>query len=152
MTRPQPFITCVRIERGDGPHEYVSVWIRGANVGTLCVGKGEGEPLALILQGCRCPPGFLDRHAVHALGCPIPQLGDRVAFQAAPDDDPLEPAPEIAARIMSSLDAESRGVLAELVSTWPARLREPSDTLPCSRCGTPHLGLYCPRCAPESRL
>lgn len=52
-TRPNPFISSVRVEasRTGGPHEYVSVWIRGQQVGTLCVGKGDGEPLAAILRG-----------------------------------------------------------------------------------------------------
>jgi hypothetical protein len=54
-TRPKAFITSVAIEPSKGPHEYVSVWIRGQNVGTLCVGKGDGEPLAAILRGDASP-------------------------------------------------------------------------------------------------
>ena len=36
---PGGFITSLRVESSGGGHEYVTVWIRGANVGTLCVGK-----------------------------------------------------------------------------------------------------------------
>jgi len=50
-TRPQPFVTSVRVERSSGPHEYVSIWIRGANCGTLCVGKGDGDELVRRLRG-----------------------------------------------------------------------------------------------------
>lgn len=48
---PRPFITSVRVEGSDGagPHEWVSVWIRGQNVGTLCVGKGDGVLLQTLL-------------------------------------------------------------------------------------------------------
>jgi len=49
----EPFVTSVHIERGGGAHEYVTVWIRGANVGTLCVGKGDGEKLEALLTGER---------------------------------------------------------------------------------------------------
>jgi hypothetical protein len=50
-TRPeQPFITSVRVEPV-GAHETVAIWIRGQCVGTLTVGKGDGEPLAAILRG-----------------------------------------------------------------------------------------------------
>ena len=45
-----PFITTVEVRASDGPHEYVSVWIRGQQVGTLCVGKGDGEPLRALLM------------------------------------------------------------------------------------------------------
>ena len=50
----QPFVTSVRVERSSGPHEYVSVWIRGANVGTLCVGRGDGEALRDLLLAAEC--------------------------------------------------------------------------------------------------
>lgn len=53
-----PFVTSVRVEPSDGPHDYVTVWIRGANVGTLCVGKGDGELLRALLVGDRdCTTG-----------------------------------------------------------------------------------------------
>lgn len=79
-----PFISTVRVNTPtSGPHEYVSVWIRGQNVGTLCVGKGDGERLALLLRGCRCTDGFLDQHGVHMLGCPVAGPGDRVVLCGA---------------------------------------------------------------------
>ncbi len=84
--KPQAFVSTVRVSAA-GPHEYVSVWIRGQNVGTLCVGKGDGEPLAWRLRGCRCPEGFVERHAVHMLGCPLVDAGDRVRAMRRPDDD-----------------------------------------------------------------
>jgi hypothetical protein len=71
LTRPR-FVTSVAISAGGGPHEYVAVWIRGANAGTLCVGKGDGERLSLALRGCHCLDGYLDRHGEHRLSCPIP--------------------------------------------------------------------------------
>jgi len=51
------FITSVRIEASAGPHEYVTVWIRGANVGTLVVGQGDGEELRTLLTG-ELPPAL----------------------------------------------------------------------------------------------
>jgi hypothetical protein len=90
LTNQKPFITSVRVQASAGGHEYVSIWIRGANVGTLCVGKGEGEQLARLLQGCSCSAEFLDRHAVHMFGCRMVSLGDRVAFEGAPPDEPVD--------------------------------------------------------------
>jgi hypothetical protein len=49
MSAP-PFVTSVRVEKSSGPHEYVTVWLRGANVGTLVVGAGDGERLASLLR------------------------------------------------------------------------------------------------------
>lgn len=49
MTRPPAFITSVDVRPSGGPHEYVTIFIRGQNVGTLCVGKGDAKPLALLL-------------------------------------------------------------------------------------------------------
>ncbi len=49
MTRPPAFITSVDVRPSGGPHEYVTIYIRGQNVGTLCVGKGDAEPLSLLL-------------------------------------------------------------------------------------------------------
>lgn len=45
----EPFITSVDVRCSRGGHEYVSVWIRGQNVGTLCVGKGDGQALREVL-------------------------------------------------------------------------------------------------------
>jgi hypothetical protein len=42
-------VTTVRVERYGGPHEGVTIWLRGANVGTLTVGDGEGEALRRLL-------------------------------------------------------------------------------------------------------
>lgn len=50
MTRPKPFVTSVDVRPGGGGgHEYVTIWIRGQNVGTLCVGTGDGEELRALL-------------------------------------------------------------------------------------------------------
>lgn len=52
MTRPAaaPFVTSIRIDRdGGGPHEWVTIYIRGQNVGTLCVGRGDGDELERML-------------------------------------------------------------------------------------------------------
>lgn len=48
-TRQEPFITSVEVRVGGGPHDYVTIWIRHQSVGTLCVGKGDGEELRLRL-------------------------------------------------------------------------------------------------------
>jgi len=48
MTR---FITSVRVDQKPGaPHAYVTVWIHGANCGTLCVRENEVEPLRQLLE------------------------------------------------------------------------------------------------------
>jgi hypothetical protein len=52
MSREAPFITSVRVTSSngsDGPHEYVTVWIRGQSVGTLVVGTGDGVRLQELL-------------------------------------------------------------------------------------------------------
>ena len=49
MDRPKPFITSVRVD-GNGVHDFVTIFIRGQNVGTLCCGKGDGQPLAELLE------------------------------------------------------------------------------------------------------
>jgi hypothetical protein len=46
-----PFVTSVRVEKSSGPHEYVTVWLRGQNVGTLVVGQGDGFKLEALLLG-----------------------------------------------------------------------------------------------------
>jgi hypothetical protein len=120
MTRPA-FITSVRIEKGDGPHEYVSVWIRGANVGTLCVREGEGEHLSLLLRGCRCLGGFFERHGEHMLGCPIAGLGDRVIFETAIEAGIGAPAP-------SRDDASKAGVESRPSGVPPAAGAPPTST------------------------
>lgn len=72
------FVTGVRVETTSGPHDYVTVWIRGANVGTLCVGKGDGDRIALVLQGCRCVvDGFFERHGCHKVDCTAPPVAER---------------------------------------------------------------------------
>lgn len=46
----QKFVTSVRIDSsGGGPHEWVTVYIRGQNVGTLCVGRGDAAVLEALL-------------------------------------------------------------------------------------------------------
>jgi hypothetical protein len=57
MTR---FITSIRVEQKPGaPHAHVTVWIHGANCGTLCVRQEEAEPLRRLLEprhGAMLPP------------------------------------------------------------------------------------------------
>ena len=48
-TKPRAFITSVDVRPSNGGHEYVTIFVRGQNVGTLCVGKGDAQPLALLL-------------------------------------------------------------------------------------------------------
>lgn len=50
MTKPRAFISSVCVCVGKGPHDYVNVFIRGQNVGTLVVGKGDAEPLRAVLM------------------------------------------------------------------------------------------------------
>jgi hypothetical protein len=64
MTKPAPFITSVRVENSsgrDGPHEYVTVFIRGANVGTLVVGAGDGLRLQELLARGIAEPDVSER-------------------------------------------------------------------------------------------
>lgn len=79
---PRPFITSVRVEGSDGagPHEWVSVWIRGQNVGTLCVGKGDGEDLKALLLGSAAELGFA---RVPCLPCPSDLTPDMMTLQLA---------------------------------------------------------------------
>jgi hypothetical protein len=42
-------ITSTRVETR-GAHDHVTVWVDGANTGTLIVGAGDGEALAKILN------------------------------------------------------------------------------------------------------
>jgi len=61
---PRRFVTSVRVDHKPGaPHAYVTVWIRGANVGTLCVREDEAVPLEALLLGDR---DKLDRIAAAA--------------------------------------------------------------------------------------
>lgn len=48
-------VTSTRIETR-GAHDHVTVWIDGANSGTLIVGAGEGPALAALLteEICAC--------------------------------------------------------------------------------------------------
>lgn len=60
-TRPEAFITSVEVRQGPA-HDYVTIWIRHQSVGTLCVGKGDGEQLARRLRG-PCPEcGLVTQH------------------------------------------------------------------------------------------
>jgi len=45
----EQLVSCVRVEPYGGVHEGVTVWLRGANVGTLTVGDGEGRLLRHLL-------------------------------------------------------------------------------------------------------
>jgi len=94
MTDVRAFVTSVAVQQqGKGPHEYVSVWIRGQNVGTLCVGKGDGERLAAMLRAgevCQTPPDDAD---------------DRVTD---PPPRTLEEMSAIQKRIAAALDATGR--------------------------------------------
>ncbi len=44
----QPLVSSVVVHT-EGAHEAVNVWLRGAHVGKLLVGKGQGEPLRNLL-------------------------------------------------------------------------------------------------------
>ena len=48
-TRPEAlFITSVEVRQGPA-HDYVTIWVRHQCVGTLCLGKGDGEELRVRL-------------------------------------------------------------------------------------------------------
>lgn len=48
-------ITSTRVEHR-GAHDHVTVWVDGANVGTLIVGEGQGDWLAsVLLRAPECP-------------------------------------------------------------------------------------------------
>lgn len=144
MTKPEAFITSVRVEQSAGPHEYVSVWIRGASVGTLCVGKGDGEPLARLLQGCHCSAEFLDRHGVHMFGCRMVSLGDRVAFVGAPPEWPQLSREEYERRLRELEHPRrprewplSAGLKTRLTECFTCRRQKCRCTNP-SKCGRCH--------------
>ena len=42
-------VSSVRVERHGGAHEGVTVWLRGAQVGALTVGEGDGQQLRRLL-------------------------------------------------------------------------------------------------------
>lgn len=74
-TRPEAlFITSVDVRQGPA-HDYVTIWIRHANVGTLCVGKGDGEELRALLLG---EPSLLERQAVTSEAVGFPHLADAI--------------------------------------------------------------------------
>jgi hypothetical protein len=100
MTKPRAFITSVDLRPSDGPHEYVTIYIRGQNVGTLCVGKGDGDALALLLmpgmkpeeRSFEAPESIDDLIARSSLGDPdavrlratvAPETVERVLARAA---------------------------------------------------------------------
>lgn len=58
----KPFISSVQVETF-GAHEHVRVWVRGQLVGTLVVGKGDGERMRAALGD----PSWLvkDFHALY---------------------------------------------------------------------------------------
>jgi hypothetical protein len=56
MGKPRAFITSVRVDPSNGPHEWVTVFIRGQCVGTLCVGNGDGAALKRRLLAREAQP------------------------------------------------------------------------------------------------
>ncbi len=46
----EPFVTLTRVTQDDSPHERVDIWIRRQLVGTLTVGKGDGDRLSMLLH------------------------------------------------------------------------------------------------------
>lgn len=79
QARPRPFITSVDVRTSGARHEYVSVWIRGQNVGTLCVGAGDGEPLKAVLLG---EPIYV------RVEVPAQQFGENNAFKPSAAEMP----------------------------------------------------------------
>ncbi len=85
----QKFVTSVRIDAsGGGPHEWVTVYIRGQNVGTLCVGRGDGPRLEALLvpeEAWREEPTISEAHqAPFALR--LAELGGKPMRSPWPDD------------------------------------------------------------------
>lgn len=74
MTTRPDFISSVEV-RPSAAHDYVTIWIRHANVGTLCVGKGDGEELRARLLG---EPSLLERQADTSEAVGFPHLADAI--------------------------------------------------------------------------
>lgn len=83
MSDDRRFITSVAVEHSRGPHAYVSIWIRGQQVGTLCVGEGDAEPLRALLMGEREKLDIIAAAADKVLGIDVladnPDLLERAA-------------------------------------------------------------------------
>ncbi len=60
-TKEPPLVSSVVIHI-EGAHEAVNVWLRGAHVGKLLVGKGQGEALRnlLLLEHSRVGRGIIE--------------------------------------------------------------------------------------------
>lgn len=111
------FVTSVRVEKSSGPHEYVSVWIRGQSVGTLCVGKGDGDALRALLLDYA---GQAVKHfASDPRGAAI--LGSRIDAQRPrePDDEVFAAPPRHAMTeklvVREATDAEQLAALRAVV-------------------------------------
>ncbi len=55
MTDRKPLVSSVVVHT-EGAHEAVNVWLRGAHVGKLLVGKGQGEALRAVLLSEHAQP------------------------------------------------------------------------------------------------
>lgn len=127
----QPFVTSVRVERSSGPHEYVTVWLRGQNVGTLCVGQGDGDELRALLLSER---SLLDRQADASEAAGFPHLADALRARRAqqgyadpvrphePDDEVFAAPPGVTVR--DATDAEQVKAIREYAITLGPRLNE----------------------------
>lgn len=96
------FITSVRVDHKPGaPHSYVTVYIRGANCGTLCVREEEAEPLRALLTGDREKLTPWMRGALDAITSVVPPVRPGLSewcsqAQVPPGTDPryaIEPPP-----------------------------------------------------------
>jgi hypothetical protein len=129
----EPFITSVDVRCSRGGHEYVSVWIRGQSVGTLCVGKGDGQALRELLlpgaTGFEEEPTVAERPCAQALRHTV--LG---IDPALPGSDPPPVNPELLDRALGMGSPERfrhwderPGVLAEQRIVEPRPAWAPCD-------------------------
>jgi hypothetical protein len=107
------FITSVRVDHKPGaPHSYVTVYIRGANCGTLCVREEEAEPLRALLTGDREKLDLIAAAAAKVMGL-----------------DKLANHPELLEQVAEHVQSEERRVHT-LRSTAPVVVVKHNDWRP----------------------
>ncbi len=108
---PEPLVSSVVVHT-EGAHEAVNVWLRGAHVGKLLVGQGQGKPLRNLLLVERAAPG------------PLTHGADR-PFQPYSDDDDLDQlrsrvVSKHNAMMMAARRADAASATLDRVRSWAA--------------------------------
>lgn len=116
-------ITSVDVRQSGGSHEYVAVFIRGQNVGTLCVGKGDGEAVRKLLMA---EPVYVEMPPPHA-------FGENNAFRMLAAEDPgwldpstppYPPAGSSVVEVREATEDEQRQALERTLASMQREARE----------------------------